>query len=84
MQEIEQDVLGTIRAHLEGRGIDGEKVTAEADLFSDLGMDSLDTVELTLALEERYSIRISDADLEDVSTVGDAVTLIQKKRSVTA
>ncbi|MFN2388555.1 MAG: acyl carrier protein [Actinomycetota bacterium] len=84
MATVEQDVLSAIREHLESRGIEGDKVEPGAGLFSDLGMDSLDTVELTLALEERYSIQIADSDLEDVTTVADAIELIEKKRSVSA
>jgi acyl carrier protein len=79
-----QEIVQVIRGHLESRGIDGEKVTEQADLANDLGLDSLDTVELTVALEERFSIEIPDTELEGVLTVGNAVDLIEAKSSVGA
>lgn len=78
------DILGTIKAHLEGRGIDGDLVTEQADLANDIGLDSLDTVELTVALEEKFGVEIPDSDLEGVVTVGDAIDLIQTKTPVGA
>jgi acyl carrier protein len=79
-----QEILGAIKSHLESRGIDAEQVTEQANLADDLGLDSLDTVELTVAIEERYSIEIPDAELEGVVTIGDAVDLIQAKSPVGA
>jgi acyl carrier protein len=76
------DVLEVIKEHLGERGIDAADVSEDSDLAKDLGLDSLDTVEMTLGLEERFGIEIPDTELEGVSTVGDAVTLIEKKVSV--
>lgn len=59
-------------------GVDPEKVTAEASFVDDLGADSLDTVELVMAFEEEFTIDISDEDAEQMRTVGDAVTYIEK------
>jgi len=84
MNEVHEEIFGTIRSHLAGRGIDQEVVTPEADLASDVGLDSLDVVELTLALEERYGIEIPDEDLENVATVRDAIELIEAKTSAGA
>ncbi len=84
MATDQQEVLDTIKTHLASRGIEADTVTPQADLFNDLGLDSLDTVELTLALEEQYGIEIPDSDLEGVATVNDAIALIEKKRSVSA
>jgi len=78
------EILTTIKEHLESRGIDGELVTEQADLANDLGLDSLDTVELTVGLEEKFGIEIPDTDLEGVATVGDAIDLIQTKSPVGA
>ncbi len=75
------NVLATIRDHLAQRGIDPESVTEDAGLFDDLGLDSLDTMDLTLALEERFGIQIPDEDLEGLRTVGDAVALIDERLS---
>jgi acyl carrier protein len=58
-------------------GVDVEEVTPEASFTDDLGADSLDTVELVMALEEEFGIEIPDEDAEKISTVGDAVTYIE-------
>jgi acyl carrier protein len=78
------EVFGAVKQHLEGRGIDSDKITMEADLLRDLDLDSLDTMELTLGMEERFGIEIPDAELEDLSTVQDAVVLIERKLVVSA
>jgi acyl carrier protein len=77
-----EEILEAIREHLSQRGIESGDVKPESNLVNDLGLDSLDTVELTLGLEERFGIEIPDTDLEGVATVGDAITLIEKKLSV--
>lgn len=78
------DVFGAIREHLSGRGLDASKVVPDAELLRDLDLDSLDTMELTLGLEERFGIEIPDADLEGLVTVADAVDLVRRKLSVGA
>ncbi|HYP23330.1 MAG TPA: acyl carrier protein [Actinomycetota bacterium] len=78
------DVLEAIREHLGGRGLDTSKVVPEADLLKDLDLDSLDTMELTLGLEERFGIEIPDQELEGLATVADAVGLVERKLSVGA
>jgi acyl carrier protein len=82
MSEKQQEIYGVIKEHLEGRGIESNDITMEADLAGDLGLDSLDTVELTLALEQQYNIEIPDEELTDLASVKDAVELIEKKVSV--
>jgi len=82
MTDKQQEIFAVIKEHLEGRGIEGDDITMEADLAGDIGLDSLDTVELTLALEQHYEIEIPDSELEDLATVKDAVALIEKKVSV--
>ena len=81
-QATQQEVFEAVRQHLEGRGIDHDKVVLEADLVGDLDLDSLDTMELTLGMEERFSIEIPDEELERLRTVQDAVELIQRKLPV--
>jgi len=68
----------TLASHLH---VDEQKVFAEADLFDDLGADSLDVVELTLAFEEMFSVEISDDDLEQIRTVGQVEDLLKQKVS---
>lgn len=78
------EIFETIKKHLEGRGIEGEKITPEAELGKHLDLDSLDTMELTVQMEERYSIEIPDEELEALTTVNDAVELVASKVSVSA
>jgi acyl carrier protein len=60
-------------------GVKPEEVTPEASFVEDLGADSLDTVELVMALEEEFGIEIPDEDAEKMTTVGDAVKYIEEK-----
>jgi acyl carrier protein len=84
MAEKREEILAIVKEQLQERGIDTAEVTPESHLAKDLGLDSLDVTELTLGLEERFGIEIPDEELEDIGTVGDAVTLIEKKLSVGA
>jgi acyl carrier protein len=58
-------------------GVDEKEVTMEAKFIEDLGADSLDLVELVMALEEEYETEISDEDAEKIQTVGDAIEYIK-------
>lgn len=66
---------------VEQLGVSAEDVTESASFIEDLGADSLDIVELVMALEEEYDIEISDEDAEKIQTVGDAVTYIVEHTS---
>lgn len=79
-----EEILETIRQHLKQRGIDEQRVEMDSDLARDLDLDSLDTMELTLGIEERFGIEIPDADLEELRTVGDAVSLVERKVGASA
>ena len=57
-------------------GVDEQQVTADAAFIDDLGADSLDTVELVMALEEEFDVEISDEDAEKISKVQDAIDYI--------
>ena len=59
--------------------VDISEVTPQSQFVQDLGADSLDTVELVMALEEEFDIEIPDEDAEKIKTVGDAVTYIKDK-----
>ncbi len=63
---------------VEQLGVDEEEVTAQASFTDDLGADSLDNVELVMALEQEFNLEIPDEDAEKISTVNDAVSYIQE------
>ena len=71
---VEEKVRGII---VEQLGVDAEEVVQTASFVDDLGADSLDTVELVMALEEEFHLEISDEDAEKIGTVGDAVKYIE-------
>ena len=56
--------------------VDEDDVTSEASFFDDLGADSLDIVELVMALEDSFGVSIPDEEAESIKTVGDAVEYI--------
>jgi len=60
-------------------GVKAEEVTPTASFIDDLGADSLDTVELVMALEEEFGVEIPDEDAEKITTVGDAIKYIEEK-----
>ncbi len=73
-EEVLEKVKGII---VEQLGVAENSVTEEASFIDDLGADSLDIVELVMALEEEFNIEIPDADAEKVVTVGDVVNYIK-------
>ena len=74
-EEIFEKVKGII---VEQLGVTDTSVTMEASFIDDLGADSLDIVELVMAIEEEFDIEIPDADAEKVVTVGDVVDYIKE------
>ena len=77
MSDIEDAVKQIVIEHL---GIDESKVTPESKFIDDLGADSLDTVELVMAFEEKFNIEIPDDAAETILTVKDAIDFIQNKK----
>jgi len=71
--EIEARVKKIVTEQL---GVKEDEITAEASFVDDLGADSLDTVELVMALEEEFETEIPDGDAEKILTVKDAVAYI--------
>ena len=59
-------------------GVEEDEVTPEASFVEDLGADSLDTVELVMALEEEFGIEIPDEDAEKITSVRDAISYIEE------
>ena len=74
-EEVFEKVKGII---VEQLGVTEDTVTMEASFIDDLGADSLDIVELVMALEEEFDIEIPDADAEKVVAVGDVVDYIKE------
>lgn len=64
---------------VEQLGVSEDQVTSEAKFIEDLGADSLDQVELVMALEEEFGSDIPDEDAEKLTTVGDAIKYVESK-----
>ena len=64
---------------VEQLGVSEDQVTPEAKFIEDLGADSLDHVELVMALEEEFGSEIPDEDAEKLTTVGDAIKYVEGK-----
>jgi acyl carrier protein len=62
-------------------GVNESEVVPEAKFIDDLGADSLDIVELIMALEDEYGIEIPDEDAEKIETVGDAIRYIEEHKT---
>ena len=72
---VEERVIGIVAEQL---SIDADEIKNESSFIDDLGADSLDTVELVMALEEEFDIEISDDEAENISTVQSAIDYINK------
>ncbi len=66
---------------VEQLGVDAEKVTADAKFIEDLGADSLDTVELVMAFEDKFSIEVPDEAAEKLKSVKDVVDYINENKA---
>lgn len=75
MASVEEKIKHII---VEQLSVDEGEVKPEASFIDDLGADSLDVVELVMALEEEFGLEISDEDAEKLSTVKDAIDYIEK------
>jgi acyl carrier protein len=76
MADVEAKVKKIISEQL---GVPEGDVKPEASFVNDLGADSLDTVELVMALEEEFGVEIPDEDAEKIATVGNAIDYIKAK-----
>jgi acyl carrier protein len=77
MSTVESQVKAIVAEQL---GVKLEQVTSDASFVDDLGADSLDTVELVMALEEEFETEIPDEDAEKITTVQQAIDYINERR----
>jgi acyl carrier protein len=77
MSTVEQQVKAIVAEQL---GVKLEQVTNNASFVDDLGADSLDTVELVMALEEEFETEIPDEDAEKITTVQQAIDYVEARR----
>ncbi len=77
-KSIEEKVKDII---VEQLGVNPEQVTPQAKFIEDLGADSLDTVELVMAIEEEFNVEVPDEEAEKLQTVGDVVKYIEDQGS---
>ena len=75
---VEEKIIEIIIDQL---GVDEKQVNSKASFIDDLGADSLDTVELVMALEEEFDIEIPDEDAEKIATVQDAFDYIKDQKN---
>ena len=75
MENIEAQMKELLSEHL---GIDQTKITPNSGILDDLGADSLDTVEIVMSIEERFSIEVSDDDMENAKTVADLIGIVER------
>ncbi|WP_417910869.1 acyl carrier protein [Candidatus Electronema sp. PJ] len=66
---------------VEQLSVDKEKVVPKASFIDDLGADSLDQVELIMAMEEEFDVEIPDEDAEKIKTVQDAITYVEQHQA---
>jgi len=64
---------------VEQLGVSPEEVVAEASFIDDLGADSLDIVELVMAIEEEFALEIPDDDAEKIQTIQDAISYVEER-----
>lgn len=77
----EQEVLEKVKkVVIEQLGVSESEVSKDSSFVGDLGADSLDTVELVMALEEAFGTEIPDEDAEKIKTIGDTVTYIMSHK----
>ncbi|MCC7429504.1 acyl carrier protein [bacterium] len=72
---VKEQVIDII---VEQLGVEKEKVVPAASFIDDLGADSLDTVELIMAFEDKFGVEIPDDEAEKIRTVGDAISFLSK------
>lgn len=78
MSTIEERVIDIVVQQL---GVDKDKITVQSSFVDDLGADSLDTVELVMALEEEFETEIPDEEAEKIRTIQEAIDYIKERQA---
>ena len=78
MSDVAERVKKIVVEHL---GVEPDQVVEKANFIDDLGADSLDTVELVMALEEEFEIEIPDEEAEKITTVQQAINYVNDRRA---
>ena len=78
IENIQEEVINVLSESL---NIDKLKIQLKSDIVDDLGADSLDSVEIIMALEERFGISITDEEAIDIKTVEDLVNKVEKLKN---
>ena len=78
IENIQEEVINVLSESL---NIDKSKIQLKSDIVDDLGADSLDSVEIIMALEERFGISITDEEAIDIKTVEDLVNKVEKLKN---
>ena len=79
------DIEGKVKEIIvENLGVDAATVTPQASFVNDLGADSLDVVELVMAIEEEFGIEVPDSDAENIRTLGDILSYIEARVATAA
>ncbi len=73
MSQLQSQIAEIVASQL---GVDVTQITPEASILDDLGADSLDVVELVMALEEAFDIEVPDEDVENIRTIGDVQSYV--------
>lgn len=80
-----EEVYGSLKEVLVERlKVEPDSVKEDANLFEDLGLDSIDLMTVVMAVEEKFGIEVSDEELENVTTLGEATELLSEKVAANA
>jgi acyl carrier protein len=79
---VDEELFGQVKEVIaEQLNVDPDEVHEDSSFVDDLGADSLDLVELVMALEDNFDMKIPDEDVEAIKTVGDAISYIESHRA---
>lgn len=77
MSDVKQEIIDIVGEHLD---YNKSKIKMKSDIVNDLGADSLDCIEIVMALEKKYDISISDEDADNVRTIEQLIKIVEEKK----